>query len=67
MTELEQELLDRIRVLERWAVAHEIEQWQHRVFLAENGRNREKFKEVSLRAALARYELPGARGEKDIG
>jgi hypothetical protein len=54
------ELFDRVWTLEKWAVAHEAEQWQHRVYLAERGRNRTDYTAATFRKAPLMMKLPGA-------
>jgi hypothetical protein len=66
MTELEQELLDRIRVLERWAMSHECEQRQHRIFLAEGGANREVYTKAVVQHAREFVKLPWTREAKEL-
>ena len=54
-----QELLDRVRALERWAIANEQEEWEHRVYLAQRGKNEEKFRDACRARSAAVLQLPG--------
>jgi hypothetical protein len=62
-----QELLDRIWALEQWATAHECEQRQHRIFLAENGANRSTYQLAVAQLAKAFVKLPWFQGEPTSG
>jgi hypothetical protein len=66
MTQSEQELLDRLRVLERWAMAHECEQRQHRIFLAENGANRDVYTRAAIQHAQAFIALPWTKEAEEL-
>jgi hypothetical protein len=63
LEQLCQDLRERVWTLERWAIAHEAEQWQHRIYLADKGSNLDQYRHACQRKAPELDLIPGAKHE----
>lgn len=67
ITELERlcgELTQRLWAFEKWALAHEVEQWQHRMYLEKRGSNAREYGQACSRKYIALLNaIPSAKHE----